>query len=224
MPIYKIGHNTTGHLLSKPESGMGYQIIKYRDSALVIFNATIAIPLDELRTKLFTENDYLLLSGDPGLELKQRYEPMDILDDILIIDLLLGTGLRTDTFGLSFTESVTEPPESVISSKVPHSYYRYSPYFKDKRVDSITGNYLPGTFATTYADMHFVPSGFAAVGRYALPNPASAQHVFPIVTLDKPNLIGTATPNFGQAGGGVEVLFKNGAKNYPGNSFQINAG
>jgi hypothetical protein len=37
-------------------------------------------------------------------------------------------------------------------------------------------------------------------------------------------MMGTATPNFGQAGGGVEVLFGNGAKNGPGLSFMIDAG
>jgi len=72
--------------------------------------------------------------------------------------------------------------------------------------------------------MHFVPSRFAAVGRYALPNPASASYIFHIVTFDRPTLIGTATPNFGQAGGGVEVFFSTGATNRPGTSFQINVG
>ena len=49
--------------------------------------------------------------------------------------------------------------------------------------------------------MHFVPSGFAAAGRYNLPNPASSKYISPIVTYKKPNLMGTAAPNYGQAGG-----------------------
>jgi hypothetical protein len=57
-----------------------------------------------------------------------------------------------------------------------------------------------------------------------MPNPASAPFVFSILTFDRPTLMGAATPNFGQAGGGVEVLFNAGATNRPGVSFMINAG
>lgn len=224
MPIYKIQDHVASLLLAKPESGMGYQILNYRNSPLVVFNATVAISLEELRSKRFTENDYDILSGDPEKNYNHQYEYLRDIEFVEIIFSLLQNDLRTDLFGLSFSEQVIEPPETLISSKFPNAYYRYSPFSKDKRVDSISGDFLPGTYATTYSDMHFVPSGFAAVGRYALPNPASARHLFSITTFDKPDLIGTATPNFGQAGGGVEVLFKNGATNEPGHSFQINVG
>ncbi len=83
---------------------------------------------------------------------------------------------------------------------------------------------MPGTYATTYSDFHLVPSGFAAVGRYALPNPASARFLFQITTYDRPTFMGTATPNFGQAGGGVEVFFQSQATNAPGASFMIDIG
>jgi len=223
MAIYSLMKETSMRLLREPESGMGYQIISYRKEAIVIFNASLAISLNDLRSRKFKESDYSLLSGDPEYTSKQAYEPLQLMDDFRISFSLFESELRTDQFGLSFTESVVAPPDYVISRTTPTSYYRYSAYYRDRRVDK-DGNYIPGTYATTYADMHFVPSGFAAVGRYALPNPASARYVFQIVTFDKPSLVGTATPNFGQAGGGVEVLFKNGAKNKPGNSFPINVG
>lgn len=224
MAIFKIRENTQSRLLKEPETGMGFQVIKYRDSALVIFNASIAIPLNELREQPLSEDDYNLVSGHPDSGFEQNSDSLNIEDDILILNLLLRTGMDTDTFGLSISESAIIPPESIISSRIPHAYYRYSPYHIDKRVDSISGDFFPGTFATTQSDMHFVPSGFAAVGRYALPNPASAKYIFPIVTFDKPNLIGTVAPNFGQSGGGVEVLFNKGAKNNVGKSFQISPG
>ena len=68
-----------------------------------------------------------------------------------------------------------------------------------------------GTYATTYNDIRMVPSGFAAVGRYALPNPLSSKYAYVILTDTVPQIVGTTVPNFGQAGGGVDVLFKNGA-------------
>jgi hypothetical protein len=44
-----------------------------------------------------------------------------------------------------------------------------------------------------------------------------------IISFDRPTRMGTATPNFGQAGDGVEVLFGNGAKNGSNLSFMIDA-
>jgi hypothetical protein len=128
-----------------------------------------------------------------------------------------------DSLGLKFNETAVAPPSYLISPSIPRSYYRFSTYVRDKRVDN--RGFRPGTYATTYSDLHFVPSGYAAVGRYALPNPASARFVYQIVTQTVPILIGTATPNFGQAGGGVEVLFgQAGAVHHPGQCFEISAG
>jgi hypothetical protein len=55
-------------------------------------------------------------------------------------------------------------------------------------------------------------------------NPALTPGVFSILTFDRPTLMVAATPNFGQAGGGVEVLFNAGAAERPGVSFMINVG
>lgn len=223
MAIFRLHQDTVHRLLTLPESGMGYQVLPYRSGGLVVFNATIAIPLKELRSRAFSSVEYAYLAGNPdGVQV--RVLQVITLDDVSVIFSIFDKELRKDTFGISFSETVVEPPENTISSIVPHSNYRYCAYYRDRRVDPMNGDYLSGTYATTYPDMHFVPSGFAAVGRYALPNPASARYVFPIVTFDRPSLMGTATPNFGQAGGGVEVLFSNGAKNSPGISFSINVG
>ncbi len=57
-----------------------------------------------------------------------------------------------------------------------------------------------------------MPSGFAASGRYALPNPAAARYVY-IVVPGAGHAIdgGTVRPAHHQSGGGVEVKFVNGA-------------
>jgi hypothetical protein len=123
---------------------------------------------------------------------------------------------------VNFNRNAIEPSPRIFAPNRPYSYYRFAAFYKDKRVDS--RGFKAGTYATTYSDLHFVPSGFAAVGGYALPNPASAQYVFQIVTFYRPDLMATATLNYGQAGGGVEVYFKNGARNAAGCSFSINAG
>lgn len=224
MAILRISAETEGRLIKADESGMGFQLIRYRGDTLMVLNATIALPLSELRERKVSEDDYPLFSGNPDSEQISRLEKLEIYDEFSIAYSNLDRKFQDRSIGLAFSETAASPPESVIPSGLPHSYYRLSAYYRDKRVDSSTGDFLPGTYATTYTDLHFAPSGFAAVGRYALPNPASARFVFQVVTLDRPTLMGTATPNFGQAGGGVEVLFQNRAKNCPGRSFMINAG
>jgi hypothetical protein len=222
MEIFKAQRNTEELLLKEPESGMGYQVIVYRDKILIVYNATIAVSLEDLRTHSFNEEEYAFLSGDPYENRLVNLISLDAIEEIKIVFSLFDKSIRNETSWLFAAESVVEPPESLISSRIPHSYYRYSSFYRDKRVDLKDGSYLPGTYATTYSDMQIIPSGFAAAGRYALPNPASARYVFPILTFDRPTLMGTVRPNFGQAGGGVEVLFKYGANNRPGNSFPIN--
>lgn len=76
-----------------------------------------------------------------------------------------------------------------------------------------TGKVKDNTYATTAKDFEEVPSGFSAVGRYALPNPRSARYVYTIVphrSDSKPVRGGTVRPANNQAGGGVEVVFPDG--------------
>ena len=85
-----------------------------------------------------------------------------------------------------------------------HVLYRYSWTSTDPRFQN--GNLLPGTYFTSALDQFLTNTGFGAVGRYALPIPAPAVHLFqyhlPAGTRLK---VGTVAPMFGQAGGGVEV-------------------
>ena len=58
-------------------------------------------------------------------------------------------------------------------------------------------------------DASHVPSGLAAVGRYALPNPTPATYRFVLLPPEGTRIrCGAVTPKFNQAGGGVEVLIK----------------
>lgn len=71
-----------------------------------------------------------------------------------------------------------------------------------------------GTYLTTALDKIYANTGFAVVGRYALPVPLPAtyciQYEVPKGTQLK---AGTVAPNFGQAGGGVEVLLNDDTVN-----------
>ena len=91
------------------------------------------------------------------------------------------------------------------------AYVRFNAFHPDPRIRP-DGSFVPGTFATTLRDSRVVPSGLAAVGRYALPNPFPANRQYYIVPIAGTQTIsGAVIPNFGQAGGGVEILFPRGA-------------
>ncbi len=86
----------------------------------------------------------------------------------------------------------------------PAKFYRYTSSSTDKRYAGST--LKADTYLTTVADKQFVNTGFGAVGRYALPLPvpASYENVYTIPAGTILN-VGTVAPNYGQAGGGVEV-------------------
>ncbi|MBX9947823.1 MAG: hypothetical protein K2Y39_01540 [Candidatus Obscuribacterales bacterium] len=83
-------------------------------------------------------------------------------------------------------------------------FYRYTSNPTDSRFSVNT--LRADTYLTTENDQTFVNSGFGAVGRYALPMPVPAsfrrEYELPAFTS---LMVGTVGPNYGQAGGGVEV-------------------
>lgn len=223
MAIFRATESAERRLIATPESGIGFQVLRHRGQLLVALNATFLVPLDVLREGGATTDELAaLLAEGPG-SFHVVAESIELAESFQLVFSQLDPEYRDAQTGLTSPEVVAAPPQNVISPKRPYSYYRFSAGPRDKRV-APNGDFLPGTYATTYADFQFVPSGFAAVGRYALPNPASARFVLQIVTFDTPTKMGTAAPNFGQAGGGVEVLFASGARNGPGLSFMIDAG
>jgi hypothetical protein len=90
-------------------------------------------------------------------------------------------------------------------------FVRFSAYENDNRVRQ-DGSLRPGSYATTEEDAKNVKTGRDAVGRYALLNPQPASYRFTIRP-EKDTVIqkGFVEPAYEQPGGGIEVIFKNGA-------------
>lgn len=101
------------------------------------------------------------------------------------------------------------PPFPFVTEKA--EFVRFSAFRNDRRILP-DGSLRRGTYVTSARDAQMVPSGYAAVGRYALPNPLPAVHRFDIL-LRGPvqGLVGTVAPAYSQAGGGVEVELVYGA-------------
>ena len=125
----------------------------------------------------------VLANPDPDTH-RDKFEPLD------------GTLTKVVTHG------------SYLSKPLPGELFvRYSAFLNDRRIGP-GGSVLPGTYATTIHDDRLVPSSLSAVARYALPNPTPAIHRFVISPSPQTRIhCGTVTPQFGQAGGGVEVRF-----------------
>lgn len=78
----------------------------------------------------------------------------------------------------------------------------------------MSGDFLPGTYAVPESEVAFISTGFAAVGRLALPVNLPASHHYVIEAQAGTAVrFGTVAPAFGQAGGGVEAFFGSGATN-----------
>jgi hypothetical protein len=101
-------------------------------------------------------------------------------------------------------------PPFQFNTKPKEQFVRFSAFMKDRRVQS-DRSLLAGTYVTSERDANFAPSGFAVVGRYALPNIMPAIYRFDIVVPSgTPGLVGTVAPAFAQAGGGVDIEFTAG--------------
>ncbi len=123
---------------------------------------------------------------------------------------------RYATFGIAATVGRTsisagsERPENETYTEAADVFYRISAYPDDRRIRQ-DGSLAPESYATTETDITVVPSGLAAVGRFALPTRISARHVFRITPGRGVKILyGTVIPNYGLCGGGVEVYFPDG--------------
>lgn len=93
-------------------------------------------------------------------------------------------------------------------------FHRFSAFDPDRRIDPATGSFLPGTYAAPESEVPFVPTGFVAVGRFALPNNLPASYHYEIeAPMGAKVVFGTVAPAFGQAGRGVEAYFANAVIN-----------
>jgi hypothetical protein len=88
-------------------------------------------------------------------------------------------------------------------------FYRYESYPTSIRIDQ--GNQRvkePETFASPMSDLPLVPTGLAAVSRYALPSLLPARWRYELRPAAGTRVrYGASVPMYGQSGGGVEVMF-----------------
>lgn len=220
MDQINIDHVGREELLRLPETGMGFQLVDaslWGDTKqLLVFNADIALDLTRLDLENVSPNDTSALLRNEACiveALRTATYTMVAAPGPRNFRLLTTrvSGVRAPTPAVTASALV----KHVILSKV-RTFHRFSAFNPDRRVDPLTGDFLPGTYAAPESEVPFVPTGFAAVGRFALPNTLPASNHYTIrAAIGTAVSFGTVAPAFSQAGGGVEAFFANGATNQP---------
>ena len=229
MPIFKLKEGEQQQrLVNQPETGMGFQIVQgeiegHDGEIFLVIGSQIILPakdLDELNSSFLEVSE----SGTQQLDDYVAAENEFFRGPLVLtsrLDRAVGTRPEISSGIRDNARKLVEPQPLVSEVIQPErqAFFRFSATQKDPRVLP-DGSFTAGTYATTFNDVRMVPSGFAAVGRYALPNPFSADHVYVIVTRSD-YIVGTTKPDFKQAGGGVEVVFHGGANSLHGESHKI---
>jgi hypothetical protein len=198
--LLSIQRDQLSDLGNKLETGMNFQIVQTPSGYVAILEDGDALPFytDKLHYDI---NDLLAGNLIPDIEDKS----------VLVVSRVIPNRadalatLRTVTISAKYTGSAGALP--LIASdtlKIDTIFYRFLSSSYDPRY--VGGQLTAGTYLTTVLDKRYANSGFATVGRYALPIPLPASHVLKYRLL-KGSLInvGTVAPMFGQAGGGVEI-------------------
>jgi hypothetical protein len=188
---------------------MGYQSVEVKTVSGIrmatVFNAELVLWADEIRPKWDIGGYETMVKEADAIETQ-------LIDWMRVVPR--KSDLRSDSAVKRFAERNFGVPASEGSSKNSiqgEVFMRFTAYRNDKRITAANG-LLPGTYATTEADSHHVKSGKEAVERYALPDPKPA--IFRYRVDPEKNTVyreGVAQPAYGHAGGGVEVIFDDGA-------------
>lgn len=208
-----LDESNSADLLRLPESGMGFQLVEFwTDDAKwhrgVAFNAEWLFepndPPSRVAELSFKELDRLRSTRSARSRVRE-IRLQACTDEREFRGELHEAHVPSFFYRGPANEAPPEP------SFLGETFMRYCAFAQDRRINA-DGSLTPGTYATTLLDSFHVQTGQQAVERYALPNPTPAVHRF---TLTPPKIVqvqrGIAQPNFGQPGGGAEVIFTLGA-------------
>jgi hypothetical protein len=224
MKMWNLNDTAVEELLELPETGMGFQLVEASIwgtvTPLLVLNGQRAIDLSQAG---------LVEGDDPAIVLRNGLHIIEAMKGDVTLTMIAAPGPRSFKLlqgrigpptgpGITTGASVAAAlPSSLIKHdtlKANRLFYRYSAFSPDKRVDPKTGNFLPGTYAAPASEVPFVPTGFIAVGRFALPNTLPASYRYEIEAPTGTSVdFGTVAPAFGQAGGGVEAYFAKSVTN-----------
>ena len=201
-PLMVVDDVSMGDLHAGPSAGMNFHIVETPDGLFAVSQSGEAMPLFG-HTKSYCLSD--CMNGVPipkdrstpqRISLTKnhsgRHAAMRALNQASIPASFMGAAGASPLLGMSTLKEDTVFYR-FISSEADHRYV-------DEKLSA-------NTYVTTSNDAVHVNSGFAVVARYALPLPLPADHRIEYKLPKGTRIqVGTVAPNFGQAGGGVEVF------------------
>lgn len=202
--LMQVGPGVMNDLAVGPETGMDFYVAESQNGWIVILENRDAMPLypDQV---YYDVTD--LLNGTP-IPTQRSLAPQ----------LSLQAALASRSLASLVTLSPIISPRYVAGTAgaipliaqdtllVNTVFLRYISTPTDHRFNTATGELRAGTYLTSQLDRNHADTGFGSVGRYALPLPVPVTNVIEY-TLPAGTVIdvGTVAPQFGQAGGGVEI-------------------
>jgi len=226
MILFKLSESQMRTFDEKPEAGMGVQFARVGPRfGFVLSGRVLMSPYAETRDdRTEAVINYLWFGPE---RLQRSLEATTAQEDRLINELAdapsdISCVSASDPLLMGFILNVPGylPPSpsrpSYIYGHLPFTgvaqpgdvFYRCEHWATSRRVRYPTNDIIADTYGFPASELPFVPTGFAAVGRYALPDlpPACRRYEIqppPNYTLQ----CGACVPLYGQAGGGVEVMF-----------------
>ena len=213
MKMINLSESAINELSALPETGMGFQFVDatfWGDrKRFLVFNSEHAVDITELNLST-TDEVFELMQNE-----RKIVSYLDFEREVVFAApdphsfQLISTRIASPS-GTTGAPIAATPSTLVKHVHLPNNrkFYRFSAFNPDRRVDPVTGDFSPGTYATVESELPFVPTGFVAVGRFALPNNIPASYRYTIeAPKNTPVSFGTVAPAFSQSGGGVEAFF-----------------
>jgi hypothetical protein len=215
-----------------PEAAMGFHFAQAGERLCLVLSGRVLMLLNtkdiegsklersnQVADKLWFRPDTRAISEDVESKLLSILDPAPDIVKHLSLSHPLVMGFILNPLGYL---PPTPPRPAYIYGHLPFDgitqvndvFYRCEHWLTSRRVLLATGDVLRGTYGFPESELPFVPTGFAAVGRYALPNLPPACRRYEIRPPSSYKLkCGAAVPLYGQAGGGVEVMFPHDFRN-----------
>ncbi len=207
--LYKLYLNQQEELLSKPETGMGYQLIEaqstgeYNFRKYIVLNAQLVIDNDP------SLNESLHKVKNLGFIKSLESAPSRRLNNIKVLNKNELSNTFEEKSSKSSTGAKDAPPQRANGSDY---FVRLSAFHDDRRIDRNNHRLLPGSYTTTSKDyVVCLRRNDDPLERYALPNDEPIQWAFYIRPTNKDYYqFGIVQADFGKRGGGEECYFDNG--------------
>jgi hypothetical protein len=226
MAIYNLQLDIVQRFENEPEVDMGVQVGQtgWGDFYLVVGGQIAAIIDEQTFQQLANvhERAWMDQSRDRAQQEHDFLEWRSSLSTAPIIDPVDPAIARSVALSMSRGSLGLPPLPPMPYGHLPFTantgaediFYRWEPFPTSRRIDQITNHVLANTYAPPSAETPFVPTGFAAVARFALPLLFPARWRWEIQpTSGTPIRCGASVPMHGQSGGGVEVMFPVGCAN-----------